>query len=111
MHPSITAHPADTMTRASLRPGGLQGRSADSSVDSAQLVARGPLAARAHRLLGLGPDGAARRGAAESSLAAAFGGDAASWQQVGNPWIAARSLASPVDSLPTSSTRRWLLAR
>lgn len=80
-------------------------------MEPAEFVTRGPLAARAHRLLGLGPVGSARRGQGERSLQAAFGGDVASWQQIGNPWIAARSLARPTDSMPTQSTAGWLLSQ
>lgn len=77
--------------------------------DAAQFLTRGPLAERAHRLLGLGATGSARRGQSEPSLRNAFGGDVGSWQQVGNPWIAARSLARPVETLPSQSSVSWLL--
>lgn len=73
-------------------------------------VARGLVASSAHRLLGLGPDGAARLGQAQPALTNAFGGDPATWHQLGNPWIAARSLAQPTDSVSTQSTSAWLMA-
>src|SRR5690606_6014086 len=69
------------------------------SAEPAQMVTRGPLAARAHRLLGLGALGEIRRGANEPALRDAFGGDVATWHHVGTPWIAARSLARPVETL------------
>ena len=77
----------------------------------ADFLTRGPLASRAHRLLGLGAVGAARLGQGQSALTNAFGGDVASWQQVGTPWIAARSLARPTDSLPSQSAVGWLLSQ
>ncbi|MBC7460265.1 MAG: hypothetical protein H7287_02785 [Thermoleophilia bacterium] len=77
----------------------------------ADFLTRGPLAARAHRLLGLGAVGGARLGQGQPALRAAFGGDVASWQQVGAPWIAARSLARPTDALPSQSTVGWLLSQ
>lgn len=84
----------------------LQGR---QGADPAQFLTRGPLAARAHRLLGLGAAGAARLGQSQPSLIAAFGGNPSSWGQVGTPWIAARSLARPVETLPSQSSVGWLL--
>ncbi|MCW2961870.1 MAG: hypothetical protein JWM90_2257 [Thermoleophilia bacterium] len=76
----------------------------------AEFLSRGPLAARAHRLLGLGPVGAARLGQAQPALIASFGGDVSSWQQLGAPWIASRSLARPSDTLASQSSVGWLLA-
>jgi hypothetical protein len=81
-----------------------------SGTQPADFVARGPLAARAHRLLGLGAAGSARLGQAQGSLAAAFGGDVAAWQRTGAPWIAARSLARPPETLASHSSVGWLLA-
>lgn len=85
-------------------------RTTARGLDAAQLVTRGPLASSAHRLLGLGAVGSARLGQGQSALQQAFGGDPASWQQVGTPWIAARSLARPVETLNSQSTSAWLLA-
>lgn len=82
----------------------------NTAADPSQLVARGPLAARAHRLLGLGAVGSAQLGQSQPAMQAAFGGDAASWQQVGTPWIAARSLARPTDAVPAQSSAGWLLS-
>lgn len=89
----------------------LQQSAPSTTLAPADFLTRGPLAARAHRLLGLGSVGSARLGQAEPSLRNAFGGDVASWQQVGTPWIAARSLARPMDSLPSQSTVGWLLSQ
>jgi hypothetical protein len=86
----------------------LQGRQGQGT-DPARFLTRGPLAARAHRLLGLGPVGAARLGQSQRALTATFGGDPQTWHHVGTPWIAARSLARPVDALPTQSSAAWLL--
>lgn len=83
---------------------------ATSGAVAADLLVRGRLGSRAHRLLGLGPVGAARLGQAQPSLAAAFGPDVASWQQLGTPWIAARSLARPRETLASHSTVGWMLA-
>lgn len=77
--------------------------------DPAQFTTRGPLATRAHRLLGLGASGATRLGQSQPALIRAFGGDVAGWQRVGAPWIAARSLARPVETLPSQSSASWLL--
>lgn len=85
-------------------------REASSGIDAAQFVTRGPLASSAHRLLGLGAVGSARLGQGQAALQHAFGGDPAGWQQVGTPWIAARSLARPVETLNSQSTSAWLLA-
>lgn len=85
----------------------LQGR---QGADPAQFLARGPLAERAHRLLGLGAVGSARLGQSTPSLQAAFGGDVAAWGRAGVPWIAARSLARPLETLPSQSSVSWLLA-
>jgi hypothetical protein len=82
-----------------------------STLTPATLLSRGPLAARAHRLLGLGTVGNAQRGSAETSLRSAFGGDVLTWQRVGTPWIAARSLARPTDALPSQSAVGWLLSQ
>lgn len=84
----------------------LQGR---QGIEPAQFLTRGPLAGRAHRLLGLGAVGAARLGQAQPSLQQAFGGEVAAWNRVGTPWIAARSLARPVETLPGQSSTGWLL--
>lgn len=84
----------------------LQGR---QGADPAAFLTRGPLAERAHRLLGLGAVGVARLGQAQPSLQNAFGGDVAAWNQVGTPWIAARSLARPVETLNSQSSVSWLL--
>jgi hypothetical protein len=86
----------------------LQGRQGQATAP-AEFVTRGPLAARAHRLLGLGPVGSARLGQSQASLMRAFGGDPQTWHQVGTPWIAARSLARRVETLPTQSSASWLL--
>jgi hypothetical protein len=86
----------------------LQGRQGQGS-DPAQFLTRGPLASRAHRLLGLGPTGAARLGQSHASLVQAFGGDVSTWQQLGTPWIAARSLARQRETLPSQSSASWLL--
>lgn len=85
-------------------------RDAARGLDPAQLITRGPLASSAHRLLGLGAVGSARLGQGQPALQNAFGGDPSSWQQVGTPWIAARSLARPVETLNSQSTSAWLLA-
>lgn len=84
----------------------LQGR---HGAEPAQFLTRGPLAARAHRLLGLGATGTARLGQSQPALINAFGGDPATWNRVGTPWIAARSLARPVETLPSQSSVSWLL--
>jgi hypothetical protein len=78
-------------------------------LDPAHFVTRGPLAARAHRLLGLGAAGSARLGQVLPALTAAFGGDVATWQRVGEPWIGARSLARPIETLSSQSSVSWLL--
>ena len=80
-----------------------------AGLDPAQFVTRGPLAARAHKLLGLGAGGSAKLGQSQESLMHAFGGSASSWQQVGNPWIGARSLARQRETLPTQSSVAWLM--
>ena len=107
--------PATQTTRAistGVRPiRSLQPSTPSTTLAPADFLTRGPLAARAHRLLGLGPVGGARLGQGEPALRNAFGGDVASWQQVGTPWIAARSLARPTDSLPSQSTVGWLLSQ
>jgi hypothetical protein len=83
---------------------------ATRTAQAATFVSRGPLASSAHRLLGLGAVGSARLGQAQGALARAFGGDVEHWQQLGTPWIAARSLARPTDSGPSQSASAWLLA-
>ncbi|MCW2927363.1 MAG: hypothetical protein JWM86_1331 [Thermoleophilia bacterium] len=85
----------------------LQGR---QSADPAQFLTRGPLAERAHRLLGLGATGSARLGQSQPALIRAFGGDPASFGQAATPWVAARSLARPVETLPSQSSVSWLLS-
>jgi hypothetical protein len=95
-----------TPRRATGRPLFVQGRQA---ADPASFVTRGPLAARAHRLLGLGAAGSARLGSSQRSMTAAFGGDVATYHRTATPWIAARSLARPTDSLPAQSSVAWLL--
>lgn len=84
----------------------LQGR---QGAEPAAFLTRGPLAARAHRLLGLGALGAARLGQSMPAMINAFGGDPATHQRVGTPWVAARSLARPVETLPSQSSVSWLL--
>lgn len=106
MQPALTVPNLVVQPRATQQPMLLQGR---QGADPAQFLTRGPLASRAHRLLGLGAEGAARLGQSQPALINAFGGDPASWQQVGTPWIAARSLARPVETLPSQSSASWLL--
>ncbi|MCB0879686.1 MAG: hypothetical protein KDC46_12005 [Thermoleophilia bacterium] len=77
--------------------------------DPAQFVTRGPLAARAHRLLGLGAAGSARLGSSTSSMINAFGGDVGSYHRLANPWVGARSLARPIETLSSQSSVSWLL--
>jgi hypothetical protein len=72
-------------------------------------MTRGPLAARAHRLLGLGPAGGARLGQSTPAMIRAFGGEAATYHRAATPWIAARSLARPIETLPSQSSMSWLL--
>lgn len=84
----------------------LQGR---QGIDPAQFLDRGPLAGRAHKLLGLGAVGSARLGRTMPSLIGAFGGSPQTWHHVGTPWIAARSLARTPESLPSQSSVSWLL--
>ena len=93
-------------TTAANTPLFVQGR---QGVDPARFVEEGPLAGRAHKLLGLGAVGSARLGRSMPSLINAFGGAPQTWQQVGTPWIAARSLARLPESLPTQSSVAWLL--
>ena len=99
--PKFAAQPS--ATSAPLLVQGRQG------VDPARFVEGGPLAGRAHKLLGLGAVGSARLGRAMPSLIDAFGGAPQTWQQVGTPWIAARSLARLPETLPTQSSVSWLL--
>ncbi|MCW2923313.1 MAG: hypothetical protein JWM98_717 [Thermoleophilia bacterium] len=106
MQPALSVSQVGTRSRASNQPLFLQG---NQGSDPAQFLTRGPLAARAHRLLGLGATGSARLGQSQSALRDAFGGDVASWGQVGTPWIAARSLARQVETLPSQSSISWLL--
>jgi hypothetical protein len=42
-------------------------------------------------------------------MIAAFGGDPATHHRTATPWIAARSLARPIETLPTQSSVSWLL--
>ena len=85
----------------------LQGR---QGTDPAAFLTRGPLAARAHRLLGLGATGAARLGQSLPAIQRAFGNDPASFHRLANPWVGARSLARPVETLPSQSSVSWLLS-
>lgn len=98
--------PKIAVQRTTLAPLVLQGT---RPVEPAQFVTRGPLAARAHRLLGLGAAGSARLGRSMPSMVAAFGGDPATFHRVATPWVAARSLARPVESMPAQSSVSWLL--
>lgn len=100
--PSLVVQPRTT--NATLL---LQGR---QGTDPAAFLTRGPLAARAHRLLGLGPAGAAKLGQSLPAMQNAFGGDAATFHRLSNPWVAARSLARPVETLPSQSSVSWLLS-
>jgi hypothetical protein len=100
--PSLVVQPRTT--NATLL---LQGR---QGADPATFLTRGPLAERAHRLLGLGPAGAARLGQSLPAMQRAFGGDAQTFHQVATPWVAARSLARPVETLPSQSSVSWLLS-
>lgn len=84
----------------------LQGR---RGTDPAAFLTRGPLAERAHRLLGLGAVGSARLGQSQPALLRAFGGDPSTQTQLGTPWIAARSLARAAETLPSQSSVSWLL--
>lgn len=86
----------------------LQGRQGS---DPAQFLTRGPLAARAHRLLGLGAVGSARLGQNTPAMINAFGGEPDTYGRVAGPWVAARSLARPVETLPSQSSVSWLLGR
>ncbi len=106
MQPTTLTTSPVTSRRATKAPLFLQGA---QPVEPAVLLSRGPLAARAHRLLGLGADGAARLGQSQPAMTAAFGGDLRTFQRAATPWIAARSLARPIDSLPSQSSVSWLL--
>jgi hypothetical protein len=77
--------------------------------EPASFLTRGPLAARAHRLLGLGAAGSARLSQSTPAMMHAFGGDPATYHRVANAWVAARSLARPVETLPSQSSVSWLL--
>lgn len=103
-----TSHVTNVVVRPSTTatPLLLQGR---QGIDPAHFLDRGPLAGRAHRLLGLGAVGSARLGRSMPALINAFGGDPQTWHQVGTPWIAARSLARMPESLPSQSSVSWLL--
>ena len=79
--------------------------------DPAQMLTRGPLAARAHRLLGLGAVGSAQLGRRMPAMINAFGGDAATFHRTATPWVAARSLARPIETLASQSSVSWLLAQ
>ncbi len=79
--------------------------------EPAQMLTRGPLAARAHRLLGLGAVGSAQLGSRLPAMVNAFGGDAATYHRTANPWTAARSLARPIETLASQSSVSWLLSR
>lgn len=103
--PSVTSNVATVGSRTG--PLLLQGRQGG---DPAQFLVRGPLAARAHKLLGLGAAGSARLGQGTPSMIGAFGGDAATYHRLANPWVGARSLARPVESLPVQSSISWLLS-
>lgn len=87
----------------------LQGRQGRQGSEPATFLTRGPLAARAHRLLGLGATGAARLGQSMPAMINAFGGDPATHHRVGTPWVAARSLARHVETLPSQSSISWML--
>lgn len=99
--PSLLVQP-----RTSNTPLLLQGRQGS---DPAAFLTRGPLAARAHRLLGLGAVGSAKLGQSQPAMLRAFGGDPSTQTRLGTPWIAARSLARPVETLPSQSSVSWLL--
>lgn len=106
VQPALSVSHTVVQPRTTNSPLLLQGR---QGTDPADFLTRGPLAARAHRLLGLGAVGTARLGQSQPSLQRAFGGDVAAWNQVGTPWIAARSLARSVETLPSQSSVSWLL--
>lgn len=108
MQPTRTVNPVALRARTQGTPVFVHGR---GEAQPAQFLTRGPLAARAHRLLGLGASGSARLGQLQPSLTAAFGGDVATFHRSATPWIAARSLARPVETLPTQSSVAWLLAQ
>ena len=103
-----TSHVANVIAQPSAMnaPMLLQG---SQGIDPAKFLDRGPLAGRAHRLLGLGPVGSARLGRTMPSLINAFGGSPQTWHHVGTPWIAARSLARTPESLPSQPSVSWLL--
>lgn len=86
----------------------LQGR---QGTEPAQFLVRGPLAGRAHKLLGLGPVGSAHLGQRIPSMMTAFGGDALTYHRLAGPWISARSLARAADAMPTQSSIGWLLGQ
>jgi hypothetical protein len=59
---------------------------------------------------GITPVGSAQLGQSMPALTRAFGGDPSSWQQVGTPWIAARSLTKPRETLAAAPSASWLLS-
>lgn len=71
-------------------------------------ITRGALGQQAHALLGIGAVGGAKLGHALPGLERAFSSE--SGAQLATPWLAARSLAKPVEGLPTQSTSSWILA-
>ena len=107
MQPALSVPSMVVQPRATNATLLLQGR---QGADPTTFLTRGPLAERAHRLLGLGAVGSPRLSQALPSMQNAFGGDAATFHQVANPWIAARSLARPVETLPSQSSVSWLLS-
>lgn len=107
MQPAVSVPRLDPLgqRQSGLLPLGETRRGAEPAL----LFTRGALASRTHRLLGLGAVGSARLGQSQPALSAAFGGDVASWGRAGTPWLAARSLARPVETLPGHSAVGWLL--
>ena len=106
MQPAVSVPRLVVQPRTTNTPLLLQGR---QGADPAAFLTRGPLAERAHRLLGLGAVGSAKLGQSQPAMLRAFGGDPSTATQIGTPWVAARSLARPVETLPSQSSVSWLL--
>lgn len=96
MLPSGIIAPADHRTR-SAPPGGsllLQGSTGSITTPGLNPLARGPLAQRAMRLLGIGATGQAYAGWSQQPLERALGRTFAG-ASLAQPWISARVLPTP----------------